>query len=297
MIMRLLLTALMTSVSLVLVGCAGSGGSSSRPSAAAGQVDAQVFSDVVEWAFPLPGATSQDRVRRITNFIDDLDYKECGAAPAPLDYVEDTAGDEYPDLELIRTRGLGPIYDSLKYYHLKQPYGSHQSPRCTAAQQRCKAAGPALNQGRKNAKALLAKCRAGMKDIQPFRDSPAFDRAFDAGVTWQDETMLTVANTEAVLAAARPMARCLRRGSGLHVTDDDPDNSFLGSVDVAYFRVGSTVTRKTMWKWSRLYADCAATYFAVVKRELLKQRPAMVERYREQLEALAAALVKAGYVP
>jgi hypothetical protein len=57
------------------------------------------------------------------------------------------------------------------------------------------------------------------------------------------------------------------------------------------------VTRKTMWKWSRLYADCAAPYFAVVKRELLKQRPAMVERYREQLEALAAALVKAGYVP
>jgi len=292
-----LLTALVPSLALVLAGCAGSGGSSGRPSPAAGQVDAQVFSDVVEWAFPLPGSASQSRVRRVNNFTNNMGYKACGAKPAPLDYVEDTGGDEYPDLELIRIRGLGPIYDSLKYYHLKQPYGSNQSPKCVAVVNACKAAGAATNQGRKNATALMVACRARMKRIQSFGASPVLQDALNAGVTWQDHTMLTVANTEAVLTAAKPAARCLRRGSGLHVTDDDPDNSFLGSVDVAYFRVGSTVTRKTMWKWSRLYADCAATYFAVVKRELLKQRPAMVERYREQLEALAAALVKAGYVP
>jgi len=66
MIKRWLLTALVALVSLLLVGCAGSARSSSRSSPAAGQVDAQVFNDVVEWAFPLPGATSQDRARGST---------------------------------------------------------------------------------------------------------------------------------------------------------------------------------------------------------------------------------------
>ena len=280
-----------------MAGCGDSGGSPHR-SPDAGQVDAQVMQDVVEWAFPLPGAASQERARRIDNFTNNLSIKECDGTPAPLDYVDDTAGDEYPDLELIRTRGLAPIYDALKYYHLKHEYGSDESVKCAHASEQCRAAGKSGGPG---SKAYL-ECEAEQKRVHPVSESSAYQTAFNdafvAGVTWQNDTMLTVANAEVVLAAAKPAAQCLRQGSGLQVTDDDPANSFGGAVNTAYFRHHpAPVSVETMWKWSRLYADCMENYFEVVKRELSKQRPALVERYREQLEAFAAELVKLGYVP
>jgi hypothetical protein len=123
------------------------------------------------------------------------------------------------------------------------------------------------------------------------------ENAIKAAVVWQDETTLTVLNTEAVLAAGKPMAQCLRDGSGLHVTDDNPGLSFGLSVDVAYFRVKDPVGDDTMWEWTRLYVDCAEPYFAVVKRELEARRPELVERHREALEAFAVKLMELGYVP
>lgn len=291
--------------SMLVAGCAGPGDSPGRSRAAGTGIraDAQVLGDVAEWAFPLPDSASQARARRIANFTDNLGYQVCGSTPAPLDYVADTAGNQYPDLDLIRERGLAPIYDPVKYYHLEQPYGDDRSPECEAidrAENQCQSrVMDALNNGAKNAQARREQeeCLSARRKIDPFQFSAVYQNAIKAAIAWQEDTMLTVANTEAVLAAGKPMAQCLREGSGLHVTDDNPSDSFLGAVDVAYFSVGSTVTKETMWEWSRLYADCAAPYFEAVKRELLKLRPGLVERHREALEAFAAKLVDLGYVP
>ena len=302
------LVGTVVAVSVLLAGCTGSAGSSDEPSLdAVGQVDAQVFGDVVEWAFPLPGTASQDRSRRIENFTTNLIFKECQATPRPLDYVDDTAGNQYPDLDLIRERGLSPIYDPVKYYRLEQPYGEDQSEECLAAAQLCRLVVAAVDPTNRDLEGQLRdteegrECLDGQKRVHRTTSSPAYVEAMNgaakvAGV-WQDATMLTVANSAAVLDAAKPMAQCLRDGSGLDVTDDDPSLAFLRAVDVAYFSRGSTVTVQTMREWSRLYADCAAPYFEVVKSELLELRPVLIERNREALERYAAQLVDLGYVP
>ncbi len=282
--------------SLTMSACVGADSSSSHRDP--GKVDAQVFGDVVERFLPLPSTDSQERARRIQNFTKNLGSAECGEAPVPLDYVDDTAGIQFADLELIRERGLGSIYDPEKYYDRPAPDGSNGSAaslRCQAAQQICQAAV-------EDAESPAAReCRAAEKRARPVTSSAAYaelyDGAVNVAITWQDETILTVANTEAVLREAKPMAQCLRTGSGLEVTDTDPSTSFLGATDVAYFSVGSTVTKETMWDWSRLYADCAAPYFEVFERELEKVRPALIERHREALEAFAGRLVELGYVP
>jgi hypothetical protein len=295
MILRGGWAGLVLALSVSLAGCSGSGGSPNR-STDVGRVDAQVLQDVVEWAFPLPGAASQDRAHRIRNFTNNLASKECGREPVPLDYVDGTSGYEYPDLELIRTRGLAPIYHAAKYYHLKRAPKSELSRRCADANRRCRAlSGPTPDSD------AMRECYAEMDRLHPVTSSRSYRDAMDdaakAAITWQDDTGMTVRNTEAVLAAAKPMAQCLRDGTGLHITDDNPAISFAGSADVAYFSRGSTVTKQTMWEWSRLYAKCAAPYFEVVTDELLKRRPALIERYREALETYAAKLVKLGYVP
>jgi hypothetical protein len=293
---------------VLLAGCSGSGTSSETSHhRGEGHADAQVLGDIVEWAFPLPGAASQDRSRRVTNFSQSLIDRECQATPTPLDHVEFTLSNQYPDLDLIRERGLDPIYDPVKYYGLTQPYGEDQSPECQAMHQICAAVAAVLDPTNLDINGQMQntkegrECLAEQERVHRTTLSPAYADAMDGAAkvatAWQNDTMLTVANTADVLAAAKPTAQCLRDGSGLHVTDDDPSDSFLRSVDVAYFSRGSTVTKATMWEWSRLYAECAAPYFDAVKTELLKVRPALIERNREALEVFAAQLVDLGYVP
>lgn len=277
---------------LTVVGCARTGGPSApAPSAGVGKVDPQVFSDVVEWAMPLPGAESQSRGRRIANFMNNLRAVECGATPAPLDYVDDTSGNQFPDLELIRERGLPPIYNAVEYYKLTQAYGQDLSPECAAAERLCSAVNPSPED--------LAQCRAEQERLHSRSASllPAMTNAVKVAATWQDDTILTVSTLEPVLDLARPMAQCLRDGSGLRVTDDKPSDSFLGSVDAAYFAKDSKVSTDTMWQWSKLYADCSEPYFDAIEHELAQLRPALVERHREVLEDFATQLVELGYVP
>lgn len=277
---------------LLVAGCARTANPSvQQHTPDAGKVDPQVFGDVVEWAMPLPGTESQSRARRITNFTNSLRALECGATPAPLDYVDDTSGNQFPDLGLIRERGLPPIYDAVKYYKLKQAYGEDLSPECVAAERLCSVLDPTPEE--------LAECRAEQERLHSRSMSllRTMTNAVKVAATWQDDTILTASARETVLDLARPMAQCLREGSGLHVTDDRPSDSFLGSVDVAYFEKGSKVTTETIWQWSRLYADCSQPYFDAIEHELTTVRPALVERHREVLEEFAAKLVELGYVP
>lgn len=276
----------------LVVGCTPTGGSSGQaPSAGAGKVDPQVFGDVVEWAMPLPGSESQSRGRRITNFMDNLRALECEATPAPLDYIDDTSGNQFPELDLIRERGLPPIYNAMKYYKLKRAYGGDLSPECAALERLCSKVNPTPEE--------LTQCRAERERLHPRSMAllGAMTNAVRVAATWQDDTILTVSTLETVLDLARPTAQCLRDGSGLDVTDDKPSDSFLGSVDVAYFEKGSKVSTDTMWQWSKLYADCSEPYFDAIEHELAQLRPALVERHREVLEEFAAQLVELGYVP
>lgn len=87
--------------------CAGnSQPDASKPSATA-QVEAQAFRDVVEYIYMIPGP-GQLRAIRVSNFVQDQYLSACGkGSPIPL---ADTSGrlmqQLFPDLELIRTKGL-----------------------------------------------------------------------------------------------------------------------------------------------------------------------------------------------
>jgi hypothetical protein len=82
----------------------GSSGGTHEPPA--GQVDPQVFQDVVESAFLVPGR-GQLRAIRLGNYTQDLMFKACGGEGPPLDSTANRfMQQEFPDLELIRERGL-----------------------------------------------------------------------------------------------------------------------------------------------------------------------------------------------
>jgi hypothetical protein len=270
------------------------------------RVDPQVLSDVVEFTFPLPDSASQSRARRIENFTNNLYSRECGVTTVPLDYVRRSPGVDNPDLDFIREHGLAPLYDPMEYYGLKEEPGSGMSAECARVEKLCAEAGKKANETDQDPDVFLnskekRECDAEQKRVHPVTFSPdyvdAMENAMKAGIVWEDETRLTVFNTEAVLAEAKPMAQCLRDGSGLNVSDDDPSRSFGISADVAYFRMKDPVGEDEMWEWSRLYVDCAEPYFTAMKRELEARRPALVERHREALEAFAIKLMEVGYVP
>lgn len=87
----------------------GSAGSIERPSErfqAPKGVDPQVFQDVIEAAFVVPG-DSQLRSLRVGNFVQGQVNKACGVAPPPLDATDDRlAQDEFPILSLIAEKGF-----------------------------------------------------------------------------------------------------------------------------------------------------------------------------------------------
>ena len=239
-----------------------------------GAVDPQVFDDVVEFIMALPGEASQSRLNRVTNFANGVWMRWCGAKPPPLDYVRDTAGSEYPSLEWIRERGLGPVYDPVAYYGLaSDPYRQPMKPECTD------------------------ESDAARRKVQDQATIPGWDKFVTTIAPSWDEMERTVENEPASVALKAPLATCLRSGSGLAVDPSNPYVTWLLEVNKAYMRQKDPVSKDTVMRWSVLYADCAAAYFDHVRERLTEERPALIERNREAIETFAASLVKLGYAP
>ncbi|QBX55608.1 hypothetical protein EXE58_09185 [Nocardioides seonyuensis] len=114
------------------------------------------------------------------------------------------------------------------------------------------------------------------------------------GETWNDVVM-AVDQDPRMDSLRQPVAECLIGSTGRDVDPVDPINSFLRGVDV------DTLAKRTsssqIEQWADAYADCADEYFREFGRLLLEVRPALVEKHREVIEAYAAELVGAGYVP
>ncbi len=93
---------------------------------------------------------------------------------------------------------------------------------------------------------------------------------------WQEDQELTTRSDPRVQPLRVAMAQCLREGSGLAVSDEDPSTSFLKGVDRAYILAPEPerVSAETVMEWSVLYADCGEPYYAKVKELLEEVRPA-----------------------
>jgi len=246
------------------------------------RVDPQVVQDVIENFLPIPGAESVGRGRRISNFTSNLQVREeCGGTPIPLDLVQSTSGDLYPDLDLIREWGLSPIYSPAERYGLDmEDYevgGEGTDGACL--------------------KRLWEEDRAKGIDAVSGVD---FEGVVDKlALPWQEDQTLAILNDPRMATLRVEFARCLREGSGLQIADEDPSTSFRKGVDRAYILVPEPerVSAETVMEWSVLYADCGEPYYAKVKELLEEVRPAWVERHREVIEDFAAQLVELGYVP
>jgi len=271
---------------LVVAGCTSEAVTESPPRGGGGgrsgpdRVDPQVVQDVIESFLPIPGAESVARSTRVSNFTNNLQVREeCGGNKVPLDLVDDTNGPLYPDLELIREWGLPPIYSPAERYGLDME--DHEI----------------------GADGTDGACVERLdKEEGPLGLELGLDWEGIVGklaYPWQEDQELTTRSDPRVQPLRVAMAACLREGSGLAVSHEDPSTSFFKGVDRAYFLVPEPerVTAETVMEWSVLYADCGEPYFAKVKELLEEVRPAWVERNREVIEDFAARLVELGYVP
>jgi len=126
---------------------------------------------------------------------------------------------------------------------------------------------------------------------------PSFGQWSELLVPWRDAT-LTAANAPSVVATHARTAECLRRASGLKVDDGDPTVSYLNAVDYLLSGLSSRVlSAQYQRKFSRAYARCTRSYFAVLGAQLRPVKQRLVERNRELLERYAAELAALGYVP
>ena len=92
-------------MALCVTGCREDESTDARTSAEH-QVDPQILQDAIEAAYMVPGS-GIGRAMRVMNFLRGVGLGECGGGPVPLDNTYDRySQDLYPDLELIRERGL-----------------------------------------------------------------------------------------------------------------------------------------------------------------------------------------------
>lgn len=256
---------------LLLSGCTShneqveADGATSR----SGAVDPQVLNDVVATAFPAPGP-SMRRMMRVTNFTADFVSVACGSTERlPLDRtVERYSQGEFPDLELIRTRGLVEEDPSL------DQEGNFSPPR-----------------------GLKPGCDATSKG-NLFDKMPSFHDWRNLAVPW-DDVVATVEQHPSVVALKAPFAQCLRdgtEGTGIVVSSEDPARTFLTQSDLAYV-ADKLSAHDREHLIPKLYARCGKAYFGRTQELLEAERPAMIERHRELLEQAARELVAMGYVP
>ncbi|GAA3647251.1 hypothetical protein GCM10022237_03470 [Nocardioides ginsengisoli] len=272
---RVILAGLVTGL-LVVSGCSSDPtGRPTKPAKAdsaatrGGAVDPQVLDDVAATLFPAPGPSVR-RMMRVSTFIGDFIVIACGATERPsIDRtVERAEQDVFPDLELIRTKGLVE----------KDPRVDREGNPLPL---------PGLRQG----------CDARSKG-NLFERVPSRIDAMHLREPW-DDVVATVEQDPSVVALKAPFAQCLRKGTkgtGVVVSNEDPAPTFLTQTDLAYAR-HKISTRDRERRIPRLYVKCGRRYFARTQALLEARRPAMIERHRELLERFARELVAIGYVP
>lgn len=252
---------------LAAVGCSNDKTDVPAP---APRADPQVVEDVIANFLPLPDAQSQARAQRVINFANWAQQASCGAKPLPPDFVTDSSGIGFPNLKLIREGGLGAIFgQSAKYATLD--VDDYAPDKDCLEQMVEEGAAPAVL----NYEEIVEKI----------------------ALPWQDDYSLKAMNDPSVAPLRLKMAKCLREGSGLEVSDEDPDTSFKRGADVAFFRLENPISKAQLMEWSIMYADCAEPYFRQLQTVLEAERPALIERNREVIDQFAARLVELGYVP
>lgn len=132
-----------------------------------------------------------------------------------------------------------------------------------------------------------AKC----EDLAP--DFASQKKWESLGGPW-DDIGISAEQDPKVVAEYGDVAKCLSKQTGLEVTSDNPIISYLNAVNIQRSSDKQAISDEAL---SAAYADCAKPYFETLRELLLSQRDAMVERHREVLEAYAADIVEAGYVP
>ncbi|RNL60707.1 hypothetical protein EFK50_20595 [Nocardioides marmoriginsengisoli] len=256
---------------LILSGCSASGDRDESPQAGpttnrGGAVDPQVLADAVAAAFPVPGP-SMRRMMRVNNFTVDFVSVACGSTEhRSIDRtMERYSQDEFPDLDLIRTKGFVE----------KDPAADREGPP------------PGFRRG----------CDARSKG-NLFETMPSHRAWLGLVEPWED-VLATVEQEPSVVALKEPFAQCLRdgtKGTGVVISSDDPARTFVTQTDKAYV-VGTITAREREHRIPKLYARCGSAYFGRTQELLEAKRPAMIERHRELLEQAARELVAMGYVP
>lgn len=118
--------ALLLAVGILLSGCEGQRPSSSSGHGAGGRSEAEpagrrILGDVIAATYPVPGAGVRHGMR-VHAFLQGIGLKECGVEPRPVDSTADRVSqDLYPDLALIRKRGLAEFDEDPR---------DHLSPDC-----------------------------------------------------------------------------------------------------------------------------------------------------------------------
>ncbi|HEX2894591.1 MAG TPA: hypothetical protein VHO29_11380 [Marmoricola sp.] len=170
--------------------------------ASSSHVDPQVFQDVVESVFMLPGP-SQLRAIRVSNFTQDLLFKACGGVGPPLDSTADRFMQQlFPDLELIRERGI------------VEPDS------------------PAVRPGTKPGCDIVS---SGLS-----RRLPSRENVMDLIQPWLD-VVTTTLQDPTLLALKKPMWVCMTSQSSLDVGQDVPGD-FLKATNIALSQLGATST-------------------------------------------------------
>ncbi len=234
-----------------------------------GAVDPQVLDDVVAAAFPAPGPSVR-RMMRVDNFMADFVKITCGSTiRLSIDRTDERYSQaEFPDLDLIRTKGLVERHPRAdRNGNIPPPPGLR--PNCDAAS------------------------KGNLFDRMPSRQA-----WLNLRVMW-DDVVATVEQDPSVVALKGPFAQCLRdgaEGTGIVVSSEDPARTFLTQSDLAYY-LDEVTARERQHRIPRLYARCGKAYFGRTQQLLEAERPAMVERHRELLEQAARELVAIGYVP
>lgn len=253
-----------------LCGCsatplgASAGPSTAGPTASDGTTvaDPQIFSDVIDWAFPV-GGNHMLRTMRLGRAVSSIQVVDCGGKPFEnLDYTGDREDQMlYPDLDLIRQKGL--------------TNGDGSRPSGT---------------------------RMGDDKPCRDKSLPSWRKVFDLNVGYWDDATREVWNSSKTQNLLAATGKCLEEKSGWSLTHGNASKMeyFFVRVDSAAVQAANTSQKladTVTMKYSIIFAECAGDYASAMQTGLEERRPAAVERNRELLTSLAKELAVAGYVP
>jgi hypothetical protein len=229
------------------------------PVASAVQVDPQVMSDVIDWAFPL-GGSGMLRNMRVGRWVSSIQAVDCGGKPFEnLDYTNDRLDQAmYPDLSLIREKGL-----------------SESGPR------------PA---GERVGEEIACRYKSLPSWNKVFNLSVDYwrDRSYEA----LDEPTVKVKLDSAGTCLEG------RTGWNLTHANASKLEYFFVKVDgVDAQAANEEASRDLSRRYSTIFAECSEAYSTAMQAALEAKRPAAIERNRELLTTFAGELAQAGYVP